>query len=381
MREDDVALTLVHTADWHLGMRFRSFREEDERELMRARLDVVERILGVADRYQADAVLAAGDLFDGPRPDRQWWEGLADVLVRRATPRRPVFLLPGNHDPLVAESVWERASPFRKKVPSHVHVVDSDDFSHQLGEGALLYAIPCRSSAGQKDLALALPARQPGDDRIRVGLVHGCTFDIPSFQTNFPIAQDAAVRRGFDYLAIGDTHGFRVVPHDAKVPTVYPGAPEATSFGDTDAGNVAVVFITQRRRVRLEKERVARWRWEVSRAAGLEDLRKLAARSDLSQQVLQLTVEATLPAAEYEEAERLLLELSGTEAVRPKVGILQLDRSRLELDTRDIETVFASMPEPVREAARRLKEEERGERADVARRALYHLYTLARKVA
>jgi len=63
-----VALTLVHTADWHLGMRFRGFREPDEVELMRARLAAVEHVLGVADRYQADAVLCAGDLFDGPKP-------------------------------------------------------------------------------------------------------------------------------------------------------------------------------------------------------------------------------------------------------------------------------------------------------------------------
>jgi len=165
------------------------------------------------------------------------------------------------------------------------------------------------------------------------------------------------------------------------VPTVYPGAPEPTSFSDRDAGNVAVVFMTQRRRVRLEKERVARWYWETCPIGGLEDLRRLAARTDLSQRVLQITIEASLPAAEYEEAERILLELSGTEAVRPKVGILQLDRSGLELDTRDIEAVFANMPESIRETVRRLKEEEPGERGDIARRALYHLDTLARKVA
>jgi hypothetical protein len=53
MREDDVALTLVHTADWHLGMRFRGFSDEQELELMRARLDVVEQIFGVADRHRA----------------------------------------------------------------------------------------------------------------------------------------------------------------------------------------------------------------------------------------------------------------------------------------------------------------------------------------
>jgi DNA repair exonuclease SbcCD nuclease subunit len=380
MREDDVALTLVHTADWHLGMRFRGFRDEDELELMRARLDVIEQIFGVADRYEADAVLCAGDLFDEPKPDRQWSDGLADLLARRASTHRPVFLLPGNHDPLLPDSVWDPSGPFRKKLPTHVHVVDCEGFTFQLKEGAELYAAPCRSSAQSKDIALSLPARAPGDERIRVGLVHGSTFEMEDYQTNFPIAPDAALQRGFDYLAIGDTHGFRVFP-PADKPTVYPGAPEPTTFGDKDSGNVALVFITQRRRVRVEKERVAKWRWESVEVQSLEALRALAARPDLSQRVLELTVAASLPAAEYEEAERILGELAGSEAVRPKVGILKCDRSRLELDTRNIDVLFADMSEAVIEAVRRLQELENGPQADVARRALYHLYTLVRKVA
>jgi DNA repair exonuclease SbcCD nuclease subunit len=52
---------------------------------------------------------------------------------------------------------------------------------------------------------------------------------------------DTAQRRGLSYLAIGDTHAFRELPPKAN-PTVYPGAPEATKFGEFDAGFVAVVF-------------------------------------------------------------------------------------------------------------------------------------------
>ena len=34
--EEDVALKLLHTADWHLGMRFSSFDDADELKLTRA---------------------------------------------------------------------------------------------------------------------------------------------------------------------------------------------------------------------------------------------------------------------------------------------------------------------------------------------------------
>jgi DNA repair exonuclease SbcCD nuclease subunit len=278
------------------------------------------------------------------------------------------------------DSVWSPGYGFRAKLPAHVRVVDRKNSEFALGEKAVLFASPCTSSAGQEDLALALPARSPGDERIRIGMVHGSTFDMKGCQLNFPIAKDAAAQRGLDYLAIGDTHSFRIVPPDARVPTVYPGAPEPTNFGEAQPGNIAVVFIRNNRRVMVEPHPVAYWRWEEAAITSLDDLRRLAARTDLSQRVLRLTLAMRVPANEYAEAERLLDTLGGTPAANPKVGILVLDRTGLVLDTGDVARVFETMPEGLREAARRLKEREQGADPEVARRALYHLYMLTRRV-
>ena len=46
--ENDVALTLLHTADWHLGRRLPAFGPGQELRLTRARLEVVGRILDLA---------------------------------------------------------------------------------------------------------------------------------------------------------------------------------------------------------------------------------------------------------------------------------------------------------------------------------------------
>lgn len=378
--EDDVALKLVHTADWHLGRRFPSFAAEDQRKLSRARLEVIDRILGLAEQHAADAVLCAGDLFDEPDPGREWWEPLLEKL--RLHPRTgPVFLLPGNHDPLTDASVYHANHPFRRGLPEWVHVVDRDDYECALSPEATLYAAPCRSQAGSKDLALSLPSRAAGDERIRIGLVHGSTFDMKDRQTNFPIAQDAAVQRGLDYLAIGDTHSFRQVPPNAAVPTVYPSAPEPTTFGEADAGYAAVVFVTARRRVVLRKEPVAHWSWHEITCGSLSELRDLRDGIDRSRQVVRLTVDFRATAAEYEEAETILRELAGTEAVHGRIGILQLDRRRLELDTQNIGAAFAALPDVLRTTAARLEEMAQGEQGEIAREALMHLYRTARKAS
>ena len=111
--EEDVALKFLHTADWHLGKPFRSFDEVDEIKLTRARLDVLDKILGVAQHYSVDAVLCAGDLFDDPFPTKEWTQPVVELFQKRNWKNRPVFLLPGNHDPYINDSVWWPDHSFR----------------------------------------------------------------------------------------------------------------------------------------------------------------------------------------------------------------------------------------------------------------------------
>ncbi len=377
--DDEVAVKLVHTADWHLGKRFLAFEESDNVKLSRARLAAVDRILGLADQHAADAVLCAGDLFDGPTPEKEWWTGLAQKL-NSASPSRPIFLLPGNHDPLTARSVYSADHPFRAALPQWVHVVDQDDFEYEITPDAVLYARPCRSLAGQDDLALALPARDAEDERIRVGMVHGSTFDIEGADTHFPISIDAAKQRGLDYLAIGDHHGFRDVPTGAVPPTVYPGTPEATKFGERDAGHVALVLITRRRRVTFHKERVSHWQWTERECTSLNDLRGLAHGTAMRDQVMRLRVRMGLGIEELAEAEDLLAALKGTAASHGRIGILDVDRSELRLDNLDPAKALEGAPDVLQKTAARLVEIAEGmggaESIDpeVAKHALLHLH-------
>ena len=374
----NVALKILHTADWHLGLLFPTLKREQEQRLTRARLEVVGRILDLADSRNVDAVLCAGDLFDEPRPEEQWWQGLLSEFRRRRSWTRPVVLLPGNHDPLTPNSIYAPGDPFRRALPGYVHVVDSDEFELPLGSAAVVYARPCRSHAGQTDLADSLPPRVAGDERIRIGLIHGQTFDLEDHQTTFPIARSAAVKRGLDYLAIGDTHGFRDVEPDATAPTIYPGAPEATRFGERESGHVAVVFFPRdrARRALVEREAVAAWSWREETCRSLAELRRLR-DENLRKTVLRLALEMRLPLHEYDEAARILTELEGSLSSHPKVGVLIADRSRLRLDTAASSQIAEDWPEVLRSVVRRLTERAADD-PETAERALHHLYALVR---
>ena len=374
---EDVALRLLHTADWHLGRQFPGFADADRDKLLRARYDVLDRILLAAEHHRVDAILCAGDLFEEPNLDAEWWEPLAKKLRAMAEPR-PTFLLPGNHDPLQPGSVYHPEHAFRRALPPWVHVVDRDDFTYALNDAAVLHATPCRSRAGQDDPALALPARGPGDDRIRIGLVHGSTFDAPGYQLNFPIAKDAAARRGFDYLAIGDTHSFREVPPGGRPPVVYSGAPEATTFDEPGAGNVVIVFVSRDRRVRFRAEPVGAWTWADRTARSLGELRAICLEPHLARTVLRLRVDLRGTADELEEAEARLRELQGTRQAPGRAGILRFEERRLDLDTQGLELLLGDLPPVLRDTVERLKALEGTAQQPLASLALRHLYRLVR---
>jgi DNA repair exonuclease SbcCD nuclease subunit len=374
-------LRLLHTADWHLGRRFPTFPSDGHKKLSRARMDVVGKILEVARRNSVDAILVAGDIFDDPNPQEDFWQGLAKIFRNHNGFHPPLFLVPGNHDPLTPDSVWAPQHPFRAQLPDWVHVVDRDDFSYELSPSAVLYARPCRSKAGESDLAMALPARVPGDERLRIGCVHGCTFDIPGFQTNFPIARTAGLDRGLDYLAIGDTHSFRDVTSNLLVPTVYPGAPEPTGFDDHNTGNVALVAMFRRgRRPRVDVERVGFWRWLDVRCQDINDLRDLLTRAELDRQVVRLRLDMAVSLTEKSEVERILRDLRGTDATHGRAGILVEDRSGLRLHAGSGDAFSQDLPPVLKDTVARLDlliaaapgEAEK----EKATRALAHLYEM-----
>ena len=365
-------LTILHTADLHVGHVSRQLDAETAKKLARARLGVIDTILGLAQQYDVRAILCAGDVFETSQPDEDWWRGLADRFARMTGWNAPVILLPGNHDPLIRDSVYQRGHPFRRALPPWVHVVDHDDFVLELGTEAVVYARPCRSTAGADDPALALPSRAEADDRIRIGLVHGSTFDMPGYQTNFPIARDAAERRGMDYLAIGDFHGFRVMPENGIVPTVYPGTPEPTNFKEQGAGHVAIVSFRRRGVApRIRKERVARWTWRDAAIGSIAELRALASE-DLSSTILRLRLDMTVSIAENDEIAAILRSLAGTLASHGRAAAVIEDHTRLRVQASAEESNFDAAPETIQEVAATLKE--RAATCETSRRALVVLY-------
>ena len=204
------------------------------------------------------------------------------------------------------------------------------------------------------------------------------------YQTNFPICRDAALQRGLDYLAIGDTHSFRDVTETSSVPTVYPGTPEPTNFDEPGSGSVALVALFRHGlRPRVEAESVAFWRWIDRRCRDVNELRTLLTTQDLDRHVVRLHLDMTVSLAEESEVERILRDLQGTDATHGRAGVLLVDRTNLMLQAGSGAAFPDDLPAVIKDTIARLDRlvADATDEAEKSRatRALAHLYKLLQR--
>ncbi len=263
-------MRFLHTADWQLGMTRHFLAGDAQPRYSAARRDAVAGLGGLAADVGAEFVVVAGDVFQhnqlAPQVIGQSLEAMRAIGI-------PVYLLPGNHDPLDASSVYSSAL-FTAECPDNVMVLDRAGI-HQVRPGLEIVAAPWRSKAPTTDLvADVLDGLQglrelPGAPVTRVLVAHGGVDvldpdrDKPSL-IRLAGLDDALARGAVHYVALGDKHSLTRVGGSGRV--WYSGSPEVTNFDDveSDPGHVLVVEIDEsdpNRAVTATARRVGHWRF------------------------------------------------------------------------------------------------------------------------
>ena len=261
-------MRFVHTADWQLGMTRHFLNGEAQPRYSAARRDAVAGLGGLAADAGAEFVVVAGDVFEhnqlAPRDVSQSLEAIRAIGV-------PVYLLPGNHDPLDASSVYTSAL-FVAECPDNVTVLDSAG-AHKVRPGLEIVAAPWRSKSPTTDLVGAVLEDLPADGVTRIVVGHGAV-DILVPDKDRPslvklAALEGAIARGkVHYVALGDKHSRMQVGSTGRI--WYSGSPEVTNYDDIepDPGQVLVVDINEddaKRPVHVDARRVGCWRFVTLR--------------------------------------------------------------------------------------------------------------------
>lgn len=303
-------MRFIATADWQLGMTAHFLGDEARPRFHQDRLDAVGRIAALAAERGAAFVVVGGDVFESNQLDRAVVARAVDALRAFTV---PIVLLPGNHDPLDAASVYD--SPAFKAAPSSVRVL-RDAGPVEVVPGAEVVGAPWPSKRPLGDLvadALA-PLRPVAPGTVRVVVGHGAVSTLDPDRTSAATIDVPTLRAALDAghahaVVLGDRHSTTEV-----APGVwYPGTPEVTHRRETDPGRVLVVDVDpDTGAVEAESVRVGRWAFlrveerldaeeDVARLAG-----RLAAVDDKARTGVWLTLSGTLTAAAHARLTEML---------------------------------------------------------------------------
>ena len=304
------AIRFLHTADWQLGMTRHFLDEDAQPRYTAARIEAIAAMGRVIAERGCEFVVVCGDVFEsnllGARLVRRALEAMAELAV-------PVYLLPGNHDPFDAASVY-RSPVFAEHRPANVTVLERAE-TVTVRAGVELVAAPWFGKVPRQDLvaqAVAQLAPDPATTRILVG--HGCADVLSADPANRAVigtpglveALDAGL---LDYVALGDRHSTTRVADRA---IWYSGTPEATDYDEVDPGNVLVVAIDPDRRVEVESVPIGTWRFADlnRRLGGDDDLAafevELERRRGKDRTALRLSLTGTLSLAQQLRLDELL---------------------------------------------------------------------------
>jgi len=291
---------------------------------------------------RVDALVIAGDLYDGDQTSMKTARFLATQMMRLHQAGIRVFKIRGNHDAL---------SRISKQLvfPDTVTIFGGRPQSVLQTAGGLDVAFHGLSFASPKAPDSLLPKySNPREGAVNVGIMHTSLAGSPGHDDYAPCAVADLHAHGFDYWALGHIHVRQVHPGASTV--VMPGIPQGRDINEAGEKSVTLVTIRDDRSVEIEErltsiaqfERVTvdvtdavEWSDVVGRVrAALENVRA-SVRSRHAVVRLRLNGASPLSWALIRDRDLLLAE---AEQVAEQVGEIWVEKFELNVSPPAAET-------------------------------------------
>ena len=269
-------LRFVHAADLHLDSPFQGIRSEAPGyvadTLHRATFDAYENIIGLCLDERVDALLVAGDVYDGADRSLRAQLKFVDGLARLDKAGIRSFVCHGNHDPLDG---WEA----RLDLPG-----GCVRFGAEVESAPVFPAEPERAAV----FGISYPHREVGENlslRFRgiasagafnIGLLHANVGGNPNHGSYAPCTVADLEDADMDYWALGHVHTRQTLREQGPT-IVYSGNPQGRHPNETGARGVYLVEVDDYGPVRLDFRAVDVVRWaslslDISGLVGEQEL-------------------------------------------------------------------------------------------------------------
>lgn len=249
----------VHTADLHLDSPLRSLalRNPELAALVRgATREALSAIVDLCIAEEVDALIVAGDLYDGSQTSMNTGLFLVGEFRRLQAAGIRVFLIRGNHD---------SASAIRRELsfPDNVHLFSGRSRSvlakvMESGRAVHVHGIGFDDPhAPDSLLPRFLP---PVPDAINIGLLHTSLAGAPGHDAYAPCSIADLTGHGFDYWALGHVH--LGADHAERPAIIMPGIPQGRDINEAGEKGVVLVTVSPDGTMARERRRIGAARFE-----------------------------------------------------------------------------------------------------------------------
>lgn len=245
-------MRFIHAADLHLDSPLRSVALRDPdlgSRLALASREVLTRIVDLAIEHEVDALVLAGDVFDGAEPDLAARAHLMAELARLGRADIPTLVIRGNHDALMD---LERHGPLGKAV----HLLDAARPSATI-RGVDFHGLSHETTHSHQSALHRYPGPTAG--RRNVGIMHTSLDGTSGHDPYAPCSTADLMGHGFDYWALGHIHRRSAVEQDGTW-VVMPGIPQGRHIREPGVGSVT--FVTMGDATTVEAVPIARLAFE-----------------------------------------------------------------------------------------------------------------------
>ena len=319
-------MKIIHTADWQIGKQFANIKGDIAAFLREARFEVIKTIVSLANEHKVDAILVAGDVFDANE--------VSDTTIRKTLNAMqeyngPWILLPGNHDPALAQSVWTRMKNLPEKTDNIILALEAEPIS-VANDKLLILPAPLKLRHEFRDLTEWYDAFKAPPSAFKVGLAHGSIegFLPESAEIHNMISYNRTEKAKLDYLALGDWHGQLKVSAKAW----YAGTPEQDRFQGNDPGKALLVTLNKNDEdPKVESLNTGKYQWHKIQF-NLFSTKDIEALSDdfskfqsAESQVISLSLNGNLSLENHQLLNQLL------DSWKAKFAMLEIDVTNLKL--------------------------------------------------
>ncbi len=272
---DNVPLRFAHCGDFHLGYDF-GYLPPRKAAARQADIRIAFfRSVRETLKWGAEVFLVSGDLFDTPHPSARDVEIVSKNLAHLSKKGVRCFAIPGNHDPMRPNSVWNRP-----EILNNIHLFHGDPAAGPAQANVAdlnltIAGIPWDTKDAFKPPLQEILTREFRLNDRSILLLHGSEAALaaehPAFKEH-PFEADELKRLPFGYVAIGHYHKPVDVARWSGGGACYSGSPEGLRFSDHNLGERSIVLGEMDERgslVRLERKPInARTMKTLSYSAG-----------------------------------------------------------------------------------------------------------------